>query len=218
MLLHTDAAQSAGTIPFDVDLLGVDLASMSGHKLYGPKGIGALYVRRTERTVLLEAQMVGGNQEQGLRSGTLNVPGIIGLGQAAALLAEEREAVARHTMRLRERLRMGLLEALDDVQVNGSLHHRLPGNLNVSFAGVEAADLLASLPDVALSEGSACGTGQAAPSHVLSAMRVTREQARGAVRISIGRFNSEADIELALECIVHAVRRARCRHARTPEL
>jgi len=216
ILLHTDAVQSVGTVPFDVDRLGVDLVSVSGHKIYGPMGIGALYVRRTGRTVLLEAQMAGGNQEQGLRSGTLNVPGIIGLGRAAALLAEEREAVACHTRRLRERLRRGLLDSLGEVQVNGSLRHRLPGNLNVSFAGVEAADLLASLPDVALSEGSACGGGQAAPSHVLTAMGATRAQARGAVRISVGRFNTEADIELALERIVHAVRRTRWRHSCTP--
>lgn len=216
VLLHTDAVQSVGTVPFDVDRLGVDLASVSGHKLYGPKGIGALYVRRTGRSVPLEAQMAGGNQEQGLRSGTLNVPGIVGLGRAAALLTEEREAVACHTMRLRERFWMGLLDSLDEVQLNGSLHHRLPGNLNVSFAGMEAADLLASMPDVALSEGSACGSGHAAPSHVLTAMGVTREQARGAVRISVGRFNTETDIELALNRIIHAVRRTRRRLGPTP--
>lgn len=216
VLLHTDAAQSIGSISFDADRLGVDLASLSAHKLYGPKGVGALYVRRTGRAVPLVAQVAGGNQEQGLRSGTLNVPGIVGFGQAVALLAEEREAVATHTLRLRERLRMGLLALLDGVQVNGSLRHRLPGNLNVTFSGMEAADLLASLPGVALSEGSACGGGQAAPSHVLTAMGLTREQARGTVRISVGRFNTDADIEVALNRIVHAVRRTRSGHTLAP--
>jgi cysteine desulfurase len=209
VLLHTDAAQSIASVPFNVRELGVDLASLSGHKLYGPKGVGALLIRRDGRHIPVVAQMAGGNQEQGLRSGTLNVPGIVGLGRAAQLLSQEKETIARRALRLRERLRTQLMASLDGVQVNGSLSHRLPGNLNVSFSGIDAEDLLALLPDVALSGGSACSSGQAAPSHVLIAMGLQRAEARGAVRIGIGRFNSESDIQAALERIVAAVRHLR---------
>lgn len=209
VLLHTDAAQSIASTAFDVRELGVDLASLSAHKLYGPKGVGALFIRRDGRHVPVVAQMAGGNQEQGLRSGTLNVPGIVGLGRAASLLSEEREVIACQALRLRERFRTQLMASLDGVQLNGSLSHRLPGNLNVSFSGVDADDLLALLPDVALSGGSACSSGQAAPSHVLTAMGLQRAQARGAVRLGIGRFNTESDIQVALERIVAAVRHLR---------
>jgi cysteine desulfurase len=211
VLLHTDAAQSIASTAFDVREFGVDLASLSGHKIYGPKGVGALYIRRDGRHVPVVAQMAGGNQEQGLRSGTLNVPGIVGLGRAASVLREEREVIAAGALQLRERFRTQLIASLDGVRVNGSLSHRLPGNLNVSFSGVDAEELLALLPDIALSGGSACSSGQAAPSHVLTAMGLQRAQARGAVRIGIGRFNTGSDIQVALERIVAAVRQLRSR-------
>jgi cysteine desulfurase len=209
VLLHTDAAQGIGCVPFDVGQLGVDLASLSAHKLYGPKGVGALYVRRQGPHVPLVPQMAGGNQEHGLRSGTLNVPGIVGLARAASLVIQEGTTVAGSMLHLREKLRHRLTTSLDGVKVNGSLEYRLPGNLNVSFAGVDAEELLARLPDVALSGGSACSSGQAAPSHVLTAMGCSRPRARGAVRISIGRFNTEPDIRLASERIIAAVRQLR---------
>jgi len=209
VLLHTDTAQSIASVPFDVQELGVDLASLSAHKFYGPKGVGALFIRRDGPHVPVVAQIADGNQEQGLRSGTLNVPGIVGLGRAASLMDQERNILARRVLKLREHLRTGLLASLEGVQVNGSLCHRVPGNLNVSFSGIDAQDLITLLPDVALSEGSACSSGQAAPSHVLTALGLKRAEAREAVRISIGRFNTESDIQVALASIVSAVRRLR---------
>lgn len=202
VLLHTDAAQSIGTVRFHVDRLGVDLASISGHKIYGPKGIGALYVRRGVR---IEPQITGGGQEHGLRAGTLNVPGIVGLGHATRLLVSQRGADAERILVLREYLRRRLAETLPNARVNGSLEHRLPGNISLTIPGIEATDLLAALPDVAISSGSACSTGHPEPSHVLTAIGLSRADARCTLRLSLGCFTTIEDIEHAAASLTTTV-------------
>lgn len=205
LILHTDAAQSIGSIAFDADDLGVDMASFSAHKIYGPKGVGALYVRHgTTRPI---PQIVGGSQEFGLRAGTPNVPGIAGFGQAARILGEDRDRDAARIRSLREQLYRQLTGNLAHCRVNGDLDHRLPGNLNITIPGVEADDLLAALPGLAMSTGSACSTGSPEPSHVLVAIGLTRAEARATVRISIGRFTTPADIDYAAGQIVGEIRR-----------
>ncbi|MGH8901034.1 MAG: cysteine desulfurase family protein [Egibacteraceae bacterium] len=203
VLLHTDVAQSIGTIPFDIDRLGVDLASISGHKIYGPKGIGALYVRQS---MPIEPQLTGGGQEYGLRAGTLNVPGIVGLGCAAAILTRERSTDAERVLALRERLRQRLTRALPGVRVNGSLEHRLPGNLSLTIPGLESSDLIAALPDLAISGGSACNTGQPEPSHVLTAIGLEPADARCTLRLSLGRFTTVHDVEHAATRLIFTIR------------
>lgn len=209
VLFHTDATQAAGRIPVDVQDAGVDLLSLSAHKMYGPKGIGALYVRRRDRRVELQAQVEGGGHERGLRSGTLNVPGIVGFGEACALCSREMQQEARRLGHLRDRLLESLLGGLELVRVNGSMDRRLPGNLNVSFAGVEAAALMRELSGIALSSGSACSSAEAGPSHVLRALGLDDATARGSVRIGIGRFNTDEEIDYAAARIIEAVRRLR---------
>jgi cysteine desulfurase len=208
VLLHCDAVQSAGKIPFDVERANVDLASLSAHKMYGPKGVGALYVRRKPR-VRLVAQMDGGGHERGFRSGTLNVPGIVGFGKAAALAVAEREAEAARVLALRERLRQGLLAGLDLVTVNGSLEHRLPGNLNVSFAYVEGEALMMAIKDVAVSSGSACTSASLEPSYVLRAMGVTDDLAHSSIRFGLGRFTTEEEIDWVVRLVVEKVKKLR---------
>ncbi len=208
VLLHCDAAQAAGKIPLDVVALGIDLLSLSGHKLYGPKGVGALYVRSRPR-VRLAPQIHGGGHERGLRSGTLPVPLIVGLGRALALSLEERVAESARVRGLRERLLSRLREQLDDVVLHGHPELRLPGNLNLSFPGVDAAALLLALPDVALSTGSACSSAEPHPSHVLAALGLPEAQLRAALRIGIGRFNTEAEIDRVADRLVREVRRLR---------
>ncbi|MFP6627174.1 MAG: IscS subfamily cysteine desulfurase [Deltaproteobacteria bacterium] len=208
-LFHTDAAQSVGKIAVNVDALGVDLLSLSGHKIYGPKGIGALYVRSRGRRVRLVAQMDGGGHERGLRSGTLNVPAIVGLGVAADICCREMEHDATHTRALRERLRQRLFEELDEVYLNGDLRQRLPGNLNVSFAHVEGESLLIGLGDIALSSGSACTSASLEPSYVLKALGVSDELAHASIRFGLGRFNSDSDVDYVGERTVAEVRRLR---------
>jgi cysteine desulfurase len=215
---HSDAAQSAATLPLDVDRLNLDLASVSAHKLYGPKGVGALYVRAPLRGgVALAPQLVGGGQEHGLRAGTANVAGIVGFGHAAHLLThdQQRQRDATHALRLRERLRHRLA-AIPDLIVNGpaSDQLRLAGNLSITIPGIDAADLLAALPDLACSTGSACTSGQAAPSHVLTAMGIPAPLARATLRLSIGRFTSDHDIDTAAGHLTEAARRLRkaCAH------
>jgi cysteine desulfurase len=205
---HCDAVQSAGRIPFDVEAAQVDLASLSAHKMYGPKGVGALYVRRRPRVRLLPL-LDGGGHERGLRSGTLNVPGIVGFGRACALAAAEREAEAVRLLALRERLRLGILSGLADVVVNGSLAHRLPGNLNLSFAGVEGEALLLALRDVALSSGSACTSASLEPSYVLRAMGVPDGLAHASLRFGLGRFNTEEEVDHVVRLVLEKVRRLR---------
>ena len=208
VLFHCDAVQSVGKIPFDVEKANVDLASLSAHKMYGPKGVGALYVRRKPR-VRLVAQMDGGGHERGFRSGTLNVPGIVGFGKAAALALAEGEAERRRVLALRERLRQGLEAGLDLLTVNGSLEHRLPGNLNVSFAYVEGEALMMAIKDVAVSSGSACTSASLEPSYVLRAMGVSEDLAHSSIRFGVGRFTTEEEIDHVVRLVVEKVRKLR---------
>jgi cysteine desulfurase len=208
VLFHCDAVQSAGKLPFDVERANVDLASLSAHKMYGPKGVGALYVRRKPR-VRLVAQMDGGGHERGFRSGTLNVPGIVGFGKAAALAHAEGEAEAARILVLRERLRRGLEAGLDLLTVNGSLEHRVPGNLNVSFAYVEGEALMMAIKDVAVSSGSACTSASLEPSYVLRAMGVSEDLAHSSIRFGLGRFTTEEEIDYVIRLVVEKVKKLR---------
>jgi cysteine desulfurase len=208
VLFHTDAVQAVGKIPFDVERLGADLVSISAHKMYGPKGVGALYLRRRPRARIL-GEIDGGGHERGLRSGTLNVPGIVGLGKACELaragMAEEAERVRG----LRERLRQGIEGSLEQVTVNGSLEHRLPGCLNLSFAYVEGEALMLALKEVAVSSGSACTSASLEPSYVLRAMGVPDDLAHSSIRFGLGRFNTAEEVDRVVELVVRQVRRLR---------
>lgn len=204
---HCDAAQAFGKIPIDAEGDGIDLLSVSAHKMYGPKGVGALYVRR--RKVRLTAQMDGGGHEAGMRSGTLNVPGIVGFGEACAIAAAEMDEETKRLCSLRDRLLDALRAGVDGLQVNGTMEHRLPGNLNVSFSGTASEALLMSLPEIALSAGSACSSASVEPSHVLRAIGVSPDLARGSVRFGLGRFNTEEEIDYTASRVVAAVTRLR---------
>ncbi len=207
VLFHCDAAQAFGRIPLDVEAAGIDLLSVSAHKMYGPKGVGALYVRR--RRVRLSPLIDGGGHEFGMRSGTLNVPGIVGFGEACGIAAAGMESEAVRIGALRDRLLRGLEASIGGIRVNGSMEHRLPGNLNVSFSGIDAEALLMSMPELALSTGSACSSAAVEPSHVLRAIGLSEELARSAVRFGLGRFNTEEEIEYAAGRICEAVARLR---------
>lgn len=207
--LHSDAAQAVGKLPVDVATLGVDLLSISGHKLYGPKGVGALYVRRARPRLRLEPLQYGGGHEYGLRSGTLPVPLIEGLAHAVTLAVSEREAEAERLLALRERLAGKLEQSLEGVRRNGHPTRRLPGNLHVSFAGIDADALIAGLPGLALSTGSACSSAAPEPSHVLLALGHDAARVRGGIRIGIGRFNTRDEIDRASELLVAEVQRLR---------
>jgi cysteine desulfurase len=209
VLLHSDAAQSAGKIAVDVDASCVDLMSLSAHKMYGPKGIGALFVRTRDPRVRLIPLMDGGGQERGMRSGTLNVPGIVGFGHAAEIAGEEMPDEAKRVGALRDRLSAALFEALDEVYLNGHSELRLPGNLNLSFAFVEGESLLMGLKDVALSSGSACTSASLEPSHVLRAIGLSNELAHSSIRFGLGRFNTEAEVDHVAGRVVEEVRRLR---------
>jgi cysteine desulfurase len=209
VLYHCDAAQSFGKIRFDVDAAAVDLASLTAHKICGPKGVGALYVRRRERRVELAQQMDGGGHEAGMRSGTLNVPGIVGFGAACAIAAEEMAEESKRVASLRDRLLARLSETLDGIAVNGSLESRLPGNLNVRFAGIDASELVTALPDVAVSTGSACSSAVPEPSHVLLAIGLSQAEARSSIRFGLGRFHSAEEIDFAAGRVVEEVKRLR---------
>ena len=208
-LFHCDAAQAFGKIPIDVEEDHIDLMSVSAHKMYGPKGVGALYVRRRDPRVEPRPQMDGGGHEFGLRSGTLNVPGIVGFGEACAIAQVEMAEEAARLGALRDLLKLRLESALQRTGVNGSMQRRLPGNLNMRFAGVDAEALLTSLPDVALSTGSACSSATAEPSHVLRALGLGEEAARSSVRFGLGRFTTEEEVEYAAARVIEAVRRLR---------
>ncbi|MEX2206713.1 MAG: aminotransferase class V-fold PLP-dependent enzyme [Myxococcota bacterium] len=208
-VFHCDAAQSAGALEVDAARLGVDLLSLSAHKLYGPKGIGALVVRRRAKRVRVEPILHGGGHERGLRSGTLPVPLCVGFGAAAELARASRSADAERHTRLRERLRERLEAQLPGLVVNGHATTRLPGNLNVSFLGVEGEALLAALPELALSSGSACTSAKPEPSHVLRALGADPARALSALRFGIGRGNHEAQIDAAAELVIAQVRRLR---------
>jgi cysteine desulfurase len=206
---HCDAAQAFGKIHVDVNEDNIDLMSLSAHKMYGPKGVGALYVRRRNPRVLPRAQMDGGGHEFGLRSGTLNVPGIVGFGEACAICAREMDGEAGKVRALRDRLKAKLESGIEGMLANGSMEHRLPGNLNVSFAGVDAEALLTILPGVALSTGSACSSAAVAPSHVLRALGIGEQAARSSVRFGLGRFNTEDEVDYAAGQVIEAVRKLR---------
>jgi len=208
VLLHVDAVQGAGRVPFDVEAMKVDLASLSGHKLYGPKGVGALYVRRKPR-VRIAPQIDGGGHERGMRSGTLNVAAIVGFGKAAELAVAERESEGARVTQLRRRLQDKLFTALDHVAVNGSLEHRLPGNLNVSFAFVEGEALMMAIKDVAVSSGSACTSASLEPSYVLRALGVDEELAHSSIRFGLGRFNTEEEVDYVADLVISKVRKLR---------
>ena len=208
VLFHCDAVQGVGKLPFDVEAANVDLVSLSAHKMYGPKGMGALYVRRKPR-VRLTAQMDGGGHERGFRSGTLNVPGIVGFGKAAELARLEGAAEAERVLALRERLRKGLLAGLDLVTVNGSLAHRVAGNLNVSFAYVEGEALMMAIKDVAVSSGSACTSASLEPSYVLRAMGISEDLAHSSIRFGLGRFTTAEEVDHVVRLVVDKVRKLR---------
>ena len=216
VLFHCDAAQSFGKIPLNVADDQIDLLSLSAHKLYGPKGVGALLIRRQRGAVPITAQMDGGGHEFGFRSGTLNVPGIVGFGEACAIAAAEMPDEAEIARALRERLWRQLASALDRIRINGSMEHRLPGNLNISFAGIDAEALLMSLPEMALSTGSACSSASVEPSHVLRALGLTPAEARSSVRFGIGRFNTQEEIDYAATRIIAAVNNLRSLAPTTP--
>jgi cysteine desulfurase len=208
VFFHTDAAQAVGKIPLDVEAMRIDLMSISGHKIYGPKGIGALYVRRRPR-VRLEALISGGGQERGMRSGTLPTPLCVGLGEACRIAEAEMGAEAERLHALRDRLLNKFTEQLPEVYVNGDLEHRIPGNLNISFAYVEGEGLMMGIKDLAVSSGSACTSASLEPSYVLRALGVEEELAHTSLRIGLGRFTSEAEVDYAADRIVAEVRRLR---------
>lgn len=209
VLFHTDAVQAAGKVPFDVNAMNVDMASLSAHKMYGPKGVGALYVRRRNPRVLLTPIIDGGGHERGMRSGTLNVPGIVGFGRAAAICREELAAESARITALRDRLHDGLTRGLDEIYVNGSMEHRLPGNLNVSFAYVEGESLLMGINDIAVSSGSACTSATLEPSYVLKALGTGDELAHSSIRFGLGRFNTEEEVNFVVEKLTAVVKRLR---------
>lgn len=205
IIFHTDAVQAAGKIPVDAAKQNIDLMSITGHKLYGPKGAGALYVRDARPPLKLVPILDGGGHERGLRSGTLNVPGIVGLGKACELCALEMEQEAQRVSTLRDRLRDGILSRLGEVDVNGSIERRLPNNLSLSFAHTESDSLLMSLPEIALSTGSACTSATPEPSYVLKALGIPDELAYASVRFGLGRFNTLEEVDYTIGRVVEAV-------------
>lgn len=218
VLLHCDATQAVGKIPIDVTTLDVDLMSFTAHKIYGPKGIGALYVRRRDPIVRLEPQITGGGQQENRRSGTLNVPGIIGFATALQLCLEELPQEMQRLAALRDKLAAALFDQLDDIRLCGpdlsacganGLPLRLPGNLNVSFGNVDGEALLLAMGNLAVSSGAACTSTDSQPSHVLRALGMTDDQARSSLRFGLGRFNTAGDVEFAIERVVQAVRQLR---------
>ncbi len=209
VLFHTDATQAVGKIPVDVIADNIDLLSFTGHKIYGPKGCGALYVRRKSPRVQLTAQMDGGGHERGMRSGTLNVPGIVGLGEACALCKNEMSAEAERLGGLRDRLKDRIMAELDEVYINGSMEHRLPNNLNISFAYVEGESLLMGINDIAVSSGSACTSATLEPSYVLKALGAGDDLAHSSIRFGLGRFTTQEEVDYAAEKIIQVVLKLR---------
>jgi len=209
VLLHTDAVQGVGKVEFDVQKMNVDLASLTSHKMYGPKGVGALYVRRSRPRVRLVAQMDGGGHERGMRSGTLAVPLVVGFGKACEIMTREGKAESVRLAGLRDRLKSKLMSRLDEVYVNGSLEHRLPGNLNVSFNFVEGEGLMMAIKDVAVSSGSACTSASLEPSYVLRALGVGDELAHSSIRFGLGRFNTEEEVDYVADLVSTKVERLR---------
>jgi cysteine desulfurase len=209
ILFHTDAVQAVGKVPFDVNKAKVDLVSLTGHKFYGPKGVGALYVRRRNPRVLLAEQTSGGGHERGMRSGTLNVPGIVGLGKAAELCRQEMAQDTERLRHLRDMLNEKLHRNLDEIYINGSMEHRLPHNLNISFAYVEGESLLMGINDVAVSSGSACTSASLEPSYVLKALGAGDDLAHSSIRFGLGRWTTEEEVDYVVEKLTSVVRRLR---------
>jgi cysteine desulfurase len=209
VLFHTDAVQAVGKVPFNVIDDNVDLASLSAHKIYGPKGVGALYVRRRNPRVQLVAQMDGGGHERGMRSGTLNVPGIVGLGKACEIAQQEMVEESARLLAMRESLREQITSQLDEVFINGSMEHRLPGSLNISFAYVEGESLLMGINDIAVSSGSACTSATLEPSYVLKALGAGDDLAHSSIRFGLGRFNTQAEVDYVATKVVDVVKRLR---------
>ncbi|HET9402018.1 MAG TPA: IscS subfamily cysteine desulfurase [Candidatus Acidoferrales bacterium] len=209
IVFHVDAAQAAGKIPVDVQADRIDLLAISAHKIYGPKGTGALYVRSKNPRVEISALIDGGGHERGMRSGTLNVPGIVGLGAACEICRKEMTRESEQVRALRERLRLDLEKNLDGIQINGSMEHRLPNNLNVSFSGVDGESLMMGINDIAVSSGSACTSANVEPSYVLKALGVSDELAHSSIRFGIGRFNTEEEIDYAVGRVREVVTRLR---------
>jgi cysteine desulfurase len=209
VLLHTDGTQAAGKVPVSVLEDNIDLMSISGHKMYGPKGVGALYVRRRNPRVQLTAQMDGGGHERGMRSGTLNVPGIVGLGEACALAQAEMPTESKRLAYLRDKLKERLLNSLDEVYINGTLEHRLPNNLNISFAYVEGESLLMGINEIAVSSGSACTSATLEPSYVLKALGAGDDLAHSSIRFGLGRFNTEEEVDYVAGKVIEVVKKLR---------
>jgi len=209
VLFHTDAAQAAGKIPLDVEKMGIDLLSLSAHKFYGPKGIGALYVRSRRPRIRFSPLQLGGGQERGLRPGTLNVPGIVGLGEACRIASEEMDSEALRLRTLRDRLYEGITSRLSGVRRNGHPEECLPGTVNLSFEDVDGTALIVGLPELAVSSGSACTTGSTEPSSVLKAIGVPDKLALATLRFGLGRFTTEAEVDRAATCVVESVGKLR---------
>jgi cysteine desulfurase len=209
VIFHTDATQAIGKVPVDVIKQNIDLASISGHKMYGPKGVGALYVRRKNPRVQISAIIDGGGHERGMRSGTLNVPSIVGLGKACAIAQEDMPQESCRLAGLRNRLRDRIMNRLDEAYINGSTEHRLPGNLNISFAYVEGESLLMGINDIAVSSGSACTSATLEPSYVLKALGTGDDLAHSSIRFGIGRFNTEAEVDYVADRVIETVERLR---------
>jgi cysteine desulfurase len=209
VFFHSDATQAIGKVPVDVNQQNIDIMSISAHKMYGPKGVGALYVRRRNPRVQLTAILDGGGHERGMRSGTLNVPGIVGLGAACDIALQDMPKESCHIAGLRNRLRDKIMAELDEVYINGSMEHRLPGNLNISFAYVEGESLLMGINDVAVSSGSACTSATLEPSYVLKALGAGDDLAHSSIRFGLGRFNAEAEVDYVAAKVVQVVKKLR---------
>ncbi len=209
VLFHVDGVQAAGKIPVDVQKDNIDMLAISAHKMYGPKGVGALYVRRRNPRVQLSAIIDGGGHERGMRSGTLNVPGIVGFGKAAEICQNEMPQESARMSALRDRLKDGLFAKLDELYINGSMIHRLPNNLNVSFAFVEGESLLMGINDVAVSSGSACTSATLEPSYVLKALGVGEDLAHTSIRFGLGRFNAQEEVDYVVDRVSEVVIRLR---------
>jgi cysteine desulfurase len=209
VLFHTDAVQAVGHVPIDVNEMGIDLLSLTAHKIHGPKGIGALYVRKRDPRVRLEPQIDGGGHERGMRSGTLAVPMIVGFGKACEIAKNEGPEEAKRLYRLRERLRQGIMDQLPESYLNGHPDERLPGNANISFAYVEGEGLMMGIKDVAVSSGSACTSASLEPSYVLRALGVGDELAHSSIRFGLSRFNTEEEVDYVIDHVVREVNRLR---------
>jgi cysteine desulfurase len=209
ILFHTDATQAVGKIPLNVEEMGIDLLSLTAHKLYGPKGVGALYVRSSKPRVKLSPLIEGGGQERGIRSGTLNVPGIVGLGRACEIAQKDMVADGERLTGLGQRLKVQIVGQLDEVSVNGDPLRRLPGNLHLSFAYIEGESLLMALKDIAVSTGSACTSASLEPSHVLRAIGLEEHLAHSSIRFGLGRFNTEEEVDYTARRVIEEVRRLR---------